>query len=192
MVDVVLAAVLTGILGWVNGHWIVSQETGLYLGLSLIPLLWLAFRHGILAPIFTGFVVGLVLGLLKEQTRSWAQVVLYDALPLMMSFIGGFFAKYTQKTLNNRRLSSTYLNIVTGTLASLLAAYLLKFVLLPLIGIQGFPLRASQGMFWVNIVVTALVGVLVFVVMVNIQPSLLIPRRTKFLSRRETSALLND
>lgn len=176
---------------------LVSQYTanfiiGNYSALSLLPLIWLALRYGAPTAIVTATVTGLIIGIVQVGFSSWLTVVVEFILPLLFVGLAGFFAKYTQKTLNNRRYSSTYLNIVTATLLSTLAYMVIRFYLAPMaLGeISGLQIIGSE--FWISYVVQVVIISVILIMIARTNSKLIIPKRTKYLSRKETSSLLND
>ena len=102
------------------------------------------------------------------------------------------FAKYTQKTLNNRRLSSTYLNIVTASLLVSLVYFALRYVVIPMVLPAVDGLALNQLPLWGGWLATTAIAAVVLILMARINQSLIIPKRSKYLSRKETSSLLND
>ncbi|MBS4461360.1 energy-coupled thiamine transporter ThiT [Aerococcaceae bacterium zg-B36] len=177
-----------------------NVEQGLRLNYSLplmlgiIPLIWLALRHGGAFAILVAAVTGLVNALITfDSELPVLSRLLLEMTPLLAVGCAGFFAKYTQKTLNNRRLSSTRLNIATASLIVAILAFMIRYIALPIILV--LPL---QGVLWNDLtawggaVLTAVLSFVVLSVIAQIKPEWIIPKRSKYLSRKETSRLLND
>lgn len=156
------------------------------------PAIYLAFRYGPATAIIAGALAGAAFGIINRPLDDWVTIVLYDVLPLTMTGLAGLFAKNAHKTLNNRRYSSTYLNIWTGSLLSFLAYGLVKFWLVPMVvpGVNSADL-GNWG-FWASLLGTWALGALVVSLLARWKPSFIIPKRSRYLSRRETSSLLND
>ena len=186
-----LAIALTGLLFYFYGR-MESSLMPYYWAVFLWPLLWFALRQGAAAAGIYGGIAGLVCGMLTFPISDWLSVIVFAMIPFISVFVMGFFAKYTQKTLNNRRYSSTSLNIITGALLTNVLFYLLRFYIGPLAMGQESPLNITTGSFWVSSLVMTVVVSLLFITIAKLKSSFLIPKRSKYLSRKETSALLND
>lgn len=159
-----------------------------YLAFTLLPLIWLALRHGSPTAVVAATFSGVMSGVITMGTNDIFQFILIGILPLLSVGIAGFFAKYTQKTLNNRRLSSTYLNIVTATILVVLLSYAIRFVLSPLALNQPIELMSN----WLGLVLTIVMISGILCIIAKTKPESIIPKRSKYLSRKETSILLND
>lgn len=169
------------------------QLEGVYLeALCLFPLIWLTLRHGAATGIVTAAVSGFVLGGLDYGLDHLAVVIVYAVLPLLTVGLAGIFSKYTQKTLNNRRLSSTFLNISTATTLVTFVFSVLKANLLA--QVVEFPVivALNQLSFWLGILLLAALMSLILCLIAKFQANWIIPKRSKFLNRHETSSLLND
>lgn len=181
------AAVVVAIgLGW--GFNALSTAQTLPIALWLCPLIWLGLRYGGAAAIVASALSGIGISFLQGHTSSVQQFFLLGVLPLLVSGVAGFFAKYTQKTLNNRRLSSTYLNIVTATLCVTVGYYGLRFWIMPLL--LGSARGNSQTL--IGCGVTFAIIAIILCLCAKFAPKTIIPKRSKYLSRKETSILLND
>lgn len=189
-IDLLTAILLSVLLAYIGGL-LQPYIFGYDLGLSLLPIVWLALRYGPPSGIIGGAGAGLITGLLAG-TGDWSVIILYYTLPMMFAGIAGLFAKYTQKTLNNRRYSSTYLNIFTGSLLASLAYYLLKYGLAPYTLGHTEDVAVTDPDFWISLAAGWVLISLILSLMAKFNPSTLIPKRTKYLSRKETSSLLND
>lgn len=190
LLEMLLAIVMTILVGW--GLQYAPDNIQLYLsGTMLLPLIWITLRHGGPTGVLSAAIAGLILGIIEWTVSDMMGVILYGILPLLSVVFSAFFAKYTQKTLNNRRLSSTYLNIYTATILVVLGYYLLKFVGVPIaFGQEGISLTHLN--LWLGVAVSFILIGSILSLLANHQPSLMIPKRSKYLSRKETSSLLND
>ncbi|MDO4774632.1 MAG: energy-coupled thiamine transporter ThiT [Aerococcaceae bacterium] len=159
-----------------------------YMALSLLPLIWLALRYSGATAVIAGAVAGLTGGLILYGLAEPFKLIVLAILPVLVVGVAGFFAKYTQKTLNNRRLSSTYLNIVTATVLVAVLYYAVRFGISPLA--LGIP--ATLMVQWLGVLITIAVISIVLCVGAKLNAKLIIPKRSKYLSRKETSILLND
>ncbi|MCW6675272.1 energy-coupled thiamine transporter ThiT [Aerococcaceae bacterium NML171108] len=159
-----------------------------YMALSLLPLIWLALRYSGATAVIAGVVAGLTGGLILYGLAEPLKLIVLAILPVLVVGVAGFFAKYTQKTLNNRRLSSTYLNIVTATVLVAILYYAVRFGISPLA--LGMP--ATLVLQWLGVLITIAVISIVLCVGAKLNAKLIIPKRSKYLSRKETSILLND
>lgn len=186
-----LAIALTGLIFYFYSR-MESSLMPYYWAVFLWPLLWFALRHGAAAAGIYGGIAGLVCGMISIPISDWLSVIVFAMIPFISVLVMGFFAKYTQKTLNNRRYSSTSLNIITGALLSIVLFYFLRFYIGPLAMGQESPLNIMTGSFWISSLVMTVVVSLLFITIAKLKPSFLIPKRSKYLSRKETSALLND
>ncbi|MFL2128598.1 energy-coupled thiamine transporter ThiT [Ruoffia sp. FAM 26255] len=187
-----LYAIVLGLILAVAAQYVSSFIPGDYSGLAMLPLIWLALRYGSPLAIISALLTGLIVGFTRQEFTDWLSVLLEKALLLLSVGFAGLFAKYTQKTLNNRRYSSTYLNIFTGALLSTASYMFIKFWLTPLALDEISLLQINGWEFWLSLVVVWLIIGLVILIMARSNPKLIIPKRTKYLSRKETSSLLND
>ena len=157
--------------------------------LSIMPLVWLALRYGGATAVIAGVVVGFVQGILAGHLSDVTLLALVDVLPYTFVGLAGFFAKYTQKTLNNHRYSSTYLNIATGALVATVGVVGIRSLMEWLVA-HDVNLNVNQTI--VVVLLTWLVTAGVFCLVAPRYPQFIIPKRSKYLSRKETSKLLND
>lgn len=190
LLDMGIAVALSVVLG-VIGDLLVTSA-GVYLGIMVLPIVWIALRYGIPTGIVVGALTGLIYGLIAHQFDNWIALFVGEVLGLTLVGLAGLFAKYTQKTLNNLRLSSTYLNIVTASLLAVLIYYTAKFWLVSLFTGQLGLLNFGNIQFWISLVVTWAIVSAVIILIARLKPDLIIPARSRFLSRKETSSLLND
>lgn len=191
IIDMLIAIVIS-----VSAHQllglILSAFEGFHVTFILIPLIWLALRHGASTAILAAVITGLINGLIEFHYTEWINIILYEILPLLASGLAGFFAKYTQKTLNNRRLTSTYLNISTASLLVTLAYLTLKFFIVPMGTGDLTELDIVDSEFWISFIIMTVLTAGILSVIAKVMPRWIIPARSKYLSRKETSSLLND
>lgn len=191
ILDMVLAVSLSLALSFFS-QTVLNELIIYHFALEIIPIIWLALRYGMASGILTGALSGLLIGLLGQGLQAWADIILANVLALGIVGFSGLFAKYTQKTLNNHRYSSTYLNIGTGSLLGSLLYYLVRFGLAPFVNGYESSLALNSGNFWISLILTAIIAMLVLIALARLNPAIIIPKRTRFLSRKETSSLLND
>lgn len=167
-------------------------EAGFSLDIGLVLILLYSFRRGFKAGLVQGLFYGLALAYGLGFFAGQAVGVLAFAVVGASLGLAGLFARNLQRTLYNRRLSSVYLNLVTGTLLALLAFYLLGFlglaffqgqVELNILGMKALGLR-----FLLNLGLS----LVLLILMLNVSTRFFIPRQSPFISRRERSHLLND
>lgn len=182
--DALIAIVLSVILGLVE-----KNTMGIPLGFILLPMTWLSLRHGGPLSILTAAVVGVVIGVIQRQGTPIGELLLTSLAPLLGVGLGGLFARNTQRTLNNLRYSSTYLNIFTASLLILGIYYGVRYGLLPQLGLT--PPLSWQSVS-LGLMITWLISAGSLSLLAKNKPQAVIPRRSKYLPRRETSSLLND
>lgn len=185
MTEMTLAGIIAFVLAYFSQS-LANQIGGFDLALVLIPLVWLALRHGSASAILVAALIGLVDGLVKVGMSDFLVLIGQYVAPLLAVGLAGLFAKYSQKTLNNKRYSSTYLNIYTGTLLAVLVYFVIKQVLMPLALGEGIAFD------WLSALLAWLVIATLIALFARLNPDFLIPKRSKYLSRKETSSLLND
>ena len=181
--DVLLAIVLSLAI---SIAWLKLGELPLHTALVVLPLIWVGLRHGGANAVVSGVVVGLITGAIAGDIVSTA---LIDVLPYTAAGLAGFFAKYTQKTLNNRRYSSTYLNMGTASLLVVASFLAIKVGMLWLMQ-QEIPFT------WGTAALAGLeawaLAFVILVVLARTNVETIIPKRSRYLTRREVSRLLND
>lgn len=189
--DMLLATILS-----VASHLLLAMAfesfDGLHISLVLVPLIWLALRHGASTAIIASTIVGLINGLFEFHYTEWVNIILYEILPLYASGLAGMFSKYTQKTLNNRRYASTYLNIITASILVTVVYFAIKFFLVPLGMGEAITVAFKQPNVWISLASMILAAGLLLCGIAKALPKWIIPPRSKYLSRKETSSLLND
>src|SRR5699024_12337364 len=92
-------------------------------------LVFYSYRRGSTAGFIAGAVLGAVVGYLQgENVQTEWMVLVASAIQTAMVGLSGKFARNLQRTLFNRRMSSVYLNLITGTVMTFAAFFLLKFI----------------------------------------------------------------
>ena len=168
--DVLLAIVLSLAI---SIAWLKLGELPLHTALVVLPLIWVGLRHGGANAVVSGVVVGLITGAIAGHFGDIVSTALIDVLPYTAAGLAGFFAKYTQKTLNNRRYSSTYLNMGTARLMQQEIPF--TWGTATLAGLESWAL-----------------AFVILVVLARTNVEAIIPKRSRYLTRREVSRLLND
>lgn len=186
-----MATILAFGLAWLGQA--MGQTYSIYLeAIGLLPLIWLTLRHGWASGIIGGALTGFFLGLFNYGLDQLAVLVVLGMIPFLMVGLAGIFSKYSQKTLNNKRYSSTYLNIGTASFLVSLTFTLLRTHILPKVVEAPVVFELTDLNLWFSILAFSLVFGLVLALFSRLKPAFLIPKRSKYLSRRETSSLLND
>lgn len=184
--DMVLASVLSVLIALI---WLNTGELPHHAAWSVLPLIWLGLRHGGPTAILSGVIVGLITGAIAGHFGDLVSTALVDVLPYTAAGLAGFFAKYTQKTLNNRRYSSTYLNMGTASLL-VVAGYLgLKIGMMWLLQ-QVIPYTVTD--FLIAVLQSGGVALVILIVFARTNVNVIIPKRSRYLTRKEVSRLLND
>ncbi|MCR8969021.1 energy-coupled thiamine transporter ThiT [Facklamia sp. 7083-14-GEN3] len=189
--DIVIALVLSLILFFVSDE-VAINLFGLEIIIALIPLMWLGFRHGAPSTIISGFFVGIIQGLVDGELGDWLVLISQWVAPLLAVGVTGLFAKYTQKTLNNKRYSSTYLNIFTGSLLALILFIAIRQMIVPFALGEELLFEFNNLNHWLGLLISWLLSAGVLLLLARFVPQTIIPKRSKYLSRKETSSLLND
>ncbi|MGH2119810.1 energy-coupled thiamine transporter ThiT, partial [Aerococcus sp. L_32] len=97
--------------------------------ISLTLLVFYSYRRGSIAGYIAGAVLGAVVGYLQvENVQTEWMVLVASAIQAAMVGLSGKFARNLQRTLFNRRMSSVYLNLITGTMMTFAAFFILKFI----------------------------------------------------------------
>lgn len=192
LTELIGAAAVAIVLGWLSLILSQSQPAYAWAIVSLLPLIWLTLRHGSPSGIIGAALAGLALAGIDQAGTQWVRGLVLWLIPLLSVGLAGFFSKYTQKTLNNRRYSSTYLNIFTAVLLVVLVFTLLREVLLPPLLSLAAPFVPGNLNLWLSILVGFMLIGVILAIGGKRQPAFLIPKRSKYLSRKETSSLLND
>lgn len=191
MMDLIVA-LITSVAGYLLMDFAAKSMGGIIPHIGLIALIWFALRYGWSSGVLAGTLAGIIIGLFDYGFRDGVEKVILSIIPYLSIGLAGLFAKYTQKTLNNHRYSSTYLNIVTASLLTGLSFYLLRYLVLPMgLGIES-ELPVNELNFWLSWLITSVICAILMIILGRMNPAFLIPKRTRFLSRKETSSLLND
>lgn len=174
----------------------VERET-FYLGypvaVTVLPLIVLGLRYGWAFPTVVGIISGALSMLFSQETGvPVTSQLLYFVTPYICSGVAGLFAKYAQKTLNNGQYSSMRLNVITGSLLTVTGYTLLSNLPISIIARYYPTVSFLDGGLWLGIMVTTFIAGGLISVLAQRKPSILIPKRSRYLSRKETSRLLND
>lgn len=162
--------------------------------ISLTLLVFYSYRRGSIAGYIAGAVLGAVVGYLQvENVQTEWMVLVASAIQAAMVGLSGKFARNLQRTLFNRRMSSVYLNLITGTSMTFAAFFILKFIF------NQYVLNIGQvadgtyamSMFWSFLANLAL-ALIILVIILNVSSKFWIPKNTPYISRKERSRLLND
>ncbi|MFV8291752.1 energy-coupled thiamine transporter ThiT [Aerococcus viridans] len=162
--------------------------------ISLTLLVFYSYRRGSIAGYIAGAVLGAVVGYLQvENVQTEWMVLVASAIQAAMVGLSGKFARNLQRTLFNRRMSSVYLNLITGTMMTFAAFFILKFIF------NQYVLNVGQvadgtyamSMLWSFLANLAL-ALVILVIILNVSSKFWIPKNTPYISRKERSRLLND
>ncbi|SPT62343.1 putative proton-coupled thiamine transporter YuaJ [Aerococcus viridans] len=162
--------------------------------ISLTLLVFYSYRRGSTAGFIAGAVLGTVVGYLQvENVQTEWMVLVASAIQTAMVGLSGKFARNLQRTLFNRRMSSVYLNLITGTMMTFAAFFILKFIF------NQYVLNVGQmadgtyamSMLWSFLANLAL-ALIILVIILNVSSKYWIPKNTPYISRKERSRLLND
>lgn len=162
--------------------------------ISLTLLVFYSYRRGSTAGFIAGAVLGAVVGYLQvENVQTEWMVLVASAIQTAMVGLSGKFARNLQRTLFNRRMSSVYLNLITGTTMTFAAFFILKFIF------NQYVLNVGQvadgtyamSMLWSFLANLAL-ALIILVIILNVSSKFWIPKNTPYISRKERSRLLND
>lgn len=167
------------------------------LALGILPLVFISLRRGLLQGLFSGALAGILLLLFKEGSPDFTGNIITQFGPLAFIGISGLFAKFTQRTLNNKRYSNAALNIVTASFFGTLLYYIWMMVGSLFFRTEA-PLNESNSfayyfeMHGVSFLISFAVTAVLLLLLAKVAPKTFIPRDTPFLSRKEKSRLLND
>lgn len=161
-----------------------------YIGLAIVPLVWLSLRHGWTSNVIASLISGIVVGFISLSPLNIAIMMIIYVVPFIVTAISGFFAKNTQKTLNNRRYNSTYLNIATAIFVSALLFNVMRHYVVP--NIMNTVITITLTSFMLHVIIITIIGSTLLCILAKFMPKFIIPKRTKYLTRKETSSLLND
>lgn len=162
--------------------------------IALLPLLFFAFRQGVIPSVVVNALFAVGNALIFSHTGDIVvdNLVAYEAV-----LLAALFARNTVRTAFNARVSSTTLNIVTGTVASVTVSWAVHSVS-SILNDTSFLFTTKQELgvaFTQSLSVygtTLCVLLLILVGMVYINRMVYVPKGTRFLTRKETSHLLNS
>lgn len=168
-------------------------EMGIILALGFTLIIFYSFRRGVVPGVLSGIILGGITAF--DTVNPAAEPVLFAMVIGASALLGsaGLFARNLQRTLYNRRMSSVYLNLVTGSLLSLLGYFLVRLLS------QQF-LMTAPTLSWsqalretgLNLGVNALITLVILFIILNTSSKFFIPRNSPYISRKERSRLLND
>ncbi|MDK6233096.1 energy-coupled thiamine transporter ThiT [Aerococcus sanguinicola] len=167
-------------------------ETGLSLEMGLVLILFYAFRRGALPACLAGGLVGIIqLYQVPDALTNWPHSL---ALVIASAAVGlaGLFARNLQRTLHNRRMSSVYLNLVTGSFIGVLCYFICRFVDQVWIQAESNGLAEAFRTNGLSFLLNLGIALAILIVTLNVSAKYFIPRYTKYISRKERSRLLND
>ena len=191
--DLLIAVVSTAALAYLGSAIPVESLKDYQVIWELLPIVWVALRHGSASAVISAILAGSMAGYLKNGHFDLKLLVVYWVLPLTMGAIAGLFARNTHRTLNNRRYSSVRLNIATGTLLSAFMFMVIKFVLAPFaLYMDHLAISMKSLPFWGSWLLSTVVVSGILFLVAHQKPNWILPRRSKYLSSYETSSLLND
>ena len=191
-VEAALFAVLAIALAYV------TVSVGEYkLVFALLPLLFISLRRGLLLGLVSGTLTGLALFVLKGVGADVARDILTQTAPFVFVGIAGFFAKFTQRTLNNKRFPNAALNIVTASFFGTLVYFVWLLISDLFLSEEAVPAGVSAFAHFLpgqalSFAVTFAVSVAFLLLLAKFAPKVYIPKDSRFLSRKEKSKLLND
>lgn len=168
-------------------------NTGIVLTLGFALIIFYGFRRGVTAGLLSGTLLGVATAL--NTVDPAAEPVVFAVMVLASTLLGlaGLFARNLQRTLHNRRMSSVYLNLITGTILSLGSYFLLRLLS------QKF-LIAGANPAWaqvlrengINFAVNTVIILTILIIILNTSSKFFIPQNSPYISRKERSRLLND
>lgn len=167
-------------------------DTGIILVLGVTLVIFYSFRRGLVPGLLSGALLGILTAI--DTVNMTENLVLFVVIIIASTLLGlaGLFARNLQRTLHNRRMSSVYLNLVTGSLVSLVGYFAVRILSQKLIVdpsvAWGVVLKDNAINFGIN----AVVILIILIIILNISSKFFIPRNTPFISRKERSRLLND
>ena len=136
---------------------------------------------------------------IDEKSRESTIGTFYEFTNLVNQFgpyafvgIAGFFAKFTQRTLNNKRFPNAALNIITASVLGTVVSFV--WVLIGSVSSDDATLTFTDALKREGLSLHSIAGsaILIFLLLAKVLPQVFIPRDTPFLSRKEKSKLLND
>lgn len=176
----------------------ITVPVGAYnLVFALLPLLFISLRRGMLLGLVSGTLTGLALFALKGEGADVAADVLNQAAPFVFVGIAGFFAKFTQRTLNNKRFPNAALNILTASFFGTLVYFVWSLISEIFISEEAVPAGVSAFAHFLpgqvlSFAATFAISTVLLLLVAKFAPKAYIPKDSRFLSRKEKSKLLND
>lgn len=162
--------------------------------ISLTLLIFYSFRRGSTAGFIAGAVLGAAVGYFKvDNVQAEWMVLVANAIQAAMVGLSGKFARNLQRTLFNSRMKSVYLNLITGTIMTYAAFFILKFIFDQYVLYTG---QVADGtytlsMLW-SFAANLSLALIILVIILNVSSKYWIPKNTPYISRKERSRLLND
>ncbi|MDO4679840.1 MAG: energy-coupled thiamine transporter ThiT [Aerococcus sp.] len=190
-VEGLLLTALAFLVQFVFPAMVQSWDIILMFGGALVILY--ALRRGPLPGFFSGALLGCAQAIMIEQPKEHIAQIVGLILATSMLGLAGYFARNLQRTLHNHRMFSVYLNLVTGVIVSVLAFFIVRFVVMQYFDTSvTMPLmtglKQNSWSFLVNVVLI----LLILIVLLNTMTKAFIPKNTPYISRKERSRLLND
>lgn len=167
---------------------LVAQEYSLVL--AVLPLVFISLRRGMLPGLLAGMLTGVLALLIKGGSGDLVERAVSSFGPFAFVGIAGLFAKFTQRTLNNKRYPNAALNIVTASFFGSLIYFVWMFIASVFLDrVEAADALAIHG---ISFLLTFSFTAAVLLVLAKVMPKSLVPKDTRFLSRKEKSRLLND
>lgn len=174
------SAVFTVLLCAIPFVWKMYTTPDEYMAITPLLITGIAYRYGFKYAL-VGNILNAVLSAFiwhKLYHVDLNQFLLIFSLYAVSVATTGLFAKNIHRTLNNKRYKSVYLNIVTSLLISSI-----------LIGVVSFatiqtPYRVVFRFLIINIIYCLVIA--------RVFPNMILTKRSRFLSSKERSKLLND
>ncbi len=96
------------------------------IALAMLPLVFFSLRRGILLGLAAGIVAGVIQFFVASGGSDILENIVTNIAPFAFVGIAGFFAKFTQRTLNNKRFSNAALNIVTASFFGAIVSFCME------------------------------------------------------------------
>lgn len=161
------------------------------IALAMLPLVFFSLRRGMLLGLAAGIAAGVIQFFVASGGSDILENIVTNIAPLAFVGISGFFAKFTQRTLNNKRFSNAALNIVTASFFGAIVYFVWKLIIDLFFG-EGSAFDQYLRQDGISFLITFAVTAVVLLVVAKVAPKAFIPRDSRFLSRKEKSKLLND
>lgn len=169
-----------------------------FIDFAILPLVFFALRQGSIPSIVMNIIFASVhLALKLDSSLGISEQVLDLAVPYILVFVAGFFARNTVRTAFNVRLSATRLNIITASFFASLAVWAIHALASSLTDLTTLAIQQTELWLlvvntWETFVFTWFFVAIVLLILLKVNRTYFIPKDTRFLSRREKSHLLND